>query len=156
MRETTLPYPKRLLELWREGRVQEVWFWQYKGLFDQLDLDNAQSPEQRQKGFHFGEWFTAIHFWTKGYQVLTEKYGMPGRKKGSTLSRILGPDGARFLTQLRGGRPDVLIFDDEHKFFFFVEVKRLKESLNSNQKRTFLQIEKELGCQILVVRLKPV
>jgi hypothetical protein len=156
MRETTLTYPKQLLELWRQGHVHKVWFWYYRGLFDKFDFQNASSPKQRRAGYHFGEWFTAIHFFTRGYEVLTEKYGMPGRKKGPALLRILGRKGAKFLTGGTVHRPDLLVFDAPHNSFFFVEVKRVKEPLNPAQRKTFRQIEKELGCQVLVVRLKPV
>jgi len=155
MSEYILPYPKELLGLWRKGLVHRVWFWQYKGLFNQLDFDNADGPQHRE-GMHFGEWFTAIDFWTKGYKVLTEKYGLPGRKNSSTLMRILGPAGATFLTSGSVCRPDLMVYGPTYNLHSFVEVKRLREPLTDNQKKTFPIIETTLGCQILIVRLKPV
>ena len=156
MQEITLWYPKELRKLWSTGKLHEAWFWEYAGLFDKLDLENAKSQYAMQHGgFHFGEWFTAIHFFTCGYRVLTEKYALRSRKdKWPILVEFIGKKGLAFLTDELPKAPDLFIYDPEHKLFFFVEVKLEGDRITAEQERSFHKLEKELGCQVLIAKLK--
>lgn len=156
MREITLTYPQQLFKFWKAGHVHRVWFWEYEDLFDQSDLSVIRN--QYWRGHHFGEWFTAIHFWKKGYKVLIEKYAFRKHKKHfASAVEVVGKDGMEFLA--RHARsiaqpPDLLVFDPDAKFYFFAEVKRERDRMREKQARFFQELEKKLGCQVLVVNLK--
>jgi hypothetical protein len=75
MRNIKLRYDPSLLMSWKTGRLHDEWFSNYKGLFDTDDLRLAST--QHPRGYHFGEWFTAIHYHKKGYRVLQSKYANP-------------------------------------------------------------------------------
>ncbi len=156
MRGVTLTYPQQLFKLWRAGHVHPVWLWEHEGLFNHSDLSIIR--KQYWRGYHFGEWFTALHFWKKGYNVLIEKYAFRKHKKAfSTAVEVVGKDGMDFLArQARSVAqpPDLLVFDPDAKFYFFAEVKRERDRLREKQRRFFEEIEKRLGCQVVVVSLK--
>ena len=158
MRETQLLYPRRLFQLWKKGHVHEVWFWEYPRLFDKHDLALARSQHHVGRGgYHFGEWFTAIHFWKKGYKVLIEKYVFKeNSEKFKKASELLDKEGMALLVARRRDvqPPDLLVFDPRHGFFFFVEVKRERDRLGRKQKQFFSEIEKKLHCQVLIVNLR--
>lgn len=156
MREITLTYPRELFKLWGAGLVHRVWFLEHDGLFDQSDL--AVIRNQYRRGHHFGEWFAAIHFWSRGYRVLIEKYAFRKHKKHfATAVEVIGKDGMDFFARnarTRAQPPDLLVFDPYAKFYFFAEVKREQDRLREKQGRFFEEIERELRCQIIVVTLK--
>lgn len=154
MREMTLTYPPALYKLWRAGHVHRVWFWEHKGLFDELDL--SQARHQYNSGHHFGEWFTAIWYWNKGYKVLIEKYAFKKHKeKFDKATKLLGRDGMALLRSRRDVQPpDLLVFDSDHRFFF-AEVKRERDKMRKKQKEFFREIEKKLDCHVDIVNLSP-
>ncbi len=156
MREILLTYPRELFKLWRAGHVHRVWLCEYKDLFDQSDL--AIIRNQYRRGHHFGEWFTAVYFWRKGYRVLIEKYAFRKHKKHfATAVGVVGKAGMGFL--VRNVRtvaqpPDLLVYDPEAKSYFFAEVKRERDRLREKQSQFFEAVEKRLGCQVVIVSLK--
>lgn len=156
MREIRLTYPHQLFRLWKQGHVHRVWSCQYPELFDASDISNASN--QYRYGFHFGEWLTAVHFWNKGYHVLQAPYfrstQAKHRRKSDLAAALLSKPGLALLARNRGGHPDLLVFDPEHRFFFFAEVKRERDRLSNDQRRFFSVMEQELGCQVLVVSLQ--
>ena len=154
MREIKLTYPRQLYKLWKAGHVHPVWFWEHKGLFDELDL--SQARHQHYSGHHFGEWFTAIWYWSKSYKVLIEKYTFKKHKdKFDKATKRLGQDGMALLCSRRDVQPpDLLVFDSHHRFFF-AEVKREHDRLRKKQKDFFREIEKKLSCHVEIVNLSP-
>jgi hypothetical protein len=155
MQEITLRYPKELRRLWHAGKLHEAWFWEYTGLFDKNDLDNARGQcRMHHKGYHFGEWFTAIHFFKNGYGVLTEKYALPSRRdKRRILVKFTGKKGLELLTDGRLNLPDLFVYDPGNKVFFFVEVKLESDRLKPEQERSFSKLERELSCQVVIAKL---
>jgi Holliday junction resolvase-like predicted endonuclease len=156
MREFRLTYHRRLYKLWRQGCVHQVWSAQFTDLF--RDSDVAIVRNQYQGGHHFGEWFTALHFWEKGYRVLIEKYAFrKHREDFQTAAKFLGQAGIDFLasnTRTLAQPPDLFVLDPEHNMYFFVEVKRERDRLRATQVQLFKEIEKRFHCQVLVVNLK--
>jgi hypothetical protein len=123
----------------------------YPGLFDERDLSNATN--QHRSGYHFAEWFTAIHFWKKGYRVLYPKYALKSHpRKFAEAKRLLGAARIAFLHEEY--RPDLLIFDQEHAYFIFVEVKRERDRLKDRQIKSFRAIEERFNCPVVLVNLK--
>src|SRR5579863_1170413 len=128
MNEVTLFYPPQLFKRWKRTRMYLRWYRDYKSLFTKRDLSNAEC--QHGGGYHFAEWFTAIHFWQRGYDVLTPKYGLRSNpEKWAAAERILTTRGLRFLTRKKKfdgvtrKRPDLLVFKRGRRTFFFIEVK---------------------------------
>ncbi len=135
--------------------MHRVWYHQYSGLF--VEPDFASVRNQYHRGYHFGEWFTAVHFWNKGYKVLIEKYVFrKHRKSFETATGLLGKDGMSFLAaNIRSvAPPDLLVFDPALRFYFFAEIKRERDRIRPVQRDFFREIEKRLCCQVLVVSLK--
>jgi VRR-NUC domain len=158
MRQITITYPRRLFDLWKKGKVHEAWFLEYRDLFDQRDFQladgvgNGKRP-QHQLGYHFAEWFTAIHFWKKGYRVLLHKYGLRSHLlKFTTTRKLLGKAGMTFLQEEY--RPDLLVYDEKDRYFFFVEVKRETDRLRKHQEASFRRIGERFNCPVFCVELK--
>lgn len=154
MRETRLPYPQQLYSLWKRGFVHRVWYWEYHGLFDELDLSLARHQHDR---YHFGEWFVAIWYWKKGYGVLIEKYAFKKhRKKYAKAAELLGEDGMALIRTRRDVQPpDLLVFNSKGRFFF-AEVKLDRDRMRKKQVEFFRTIEKNLGCPVVIVNLIPI
>lgn len=156
MKTLKLTYPNKLFKLWKSGQVHQVWYSQYGNLFGESDWTNVRN--QYQSGHHFGEWFTAIHFWNRGFRCLIENYAFKKHKKSfQKAAQYLGNDGIEFLS--RNARtvsqpPDLFVFDQELGIYFFAEVKRERDRLRDKQRKHFLEIERKLQCQILLVDLK--
>ena len=153
MRQITLKYPRKLFRLWRQYPIYQVWNWEYPGLFDEKDRSNAGN--QHRGGYHFAEWFTAIHFWKKGYRVLLSKYALKSHhRKFAEARKLLGMARLAFLQEEY--RPDLLVFDQDQRYFFFVEVKRERDRLRNHQIASFRAIEEQFDCPVLLVSLKGV
>jgi len=154
MREIKLNYPAELFTLWKQGKVHAVLFWEHRYLFDERDLAIAKT--QCAGGYHFGEWFAAIHFSKQGYNVLVEKYWSSKHERKFRLARrVLHGKGMRMLDESEVAPPDLLVFKPTSKSFFFAEVKRAKDKLRLPQKKFFERLEKELACRVLLVNLIP-
>ena len=155
MRETVLKYPPELFRLWKAGRVHRAWYWTFAGLFDKQDLSNCE--HQHRDGYHFAEWYSAVHFHTKGFKVLVTKYARKSHaRKYREASRLLGKSSMRLLTRSlrKVSPPDLLVFDPRRRSFFFAEIKREKDKLREKQSRLFREIEKKIRCQVLLIKLK--
>jgi hypothetical protein len=152
MPQITLTYPKRLFARWKRHPIYQTWYWEHPGLFDARDLCNAKN--QHHGGYHFAEWFTAVHFWKKGYKALPPKYALRSRgKKFAEARKLLGPAGMEFLW--KEYRPDLLVFDREHRYFFFVEVKPEGDRLKDREIKSFRAIEQRFACPVFLANLKP-
>ena len=82
------------------------------------------------------------------------KYALKSHpKKLAEARKLLGPAGMEFLQ--KEYRPDLLVFDREHRYFFFLEVKREGDRLRKNQKDSFPAIEERFDCPVFLVNLKP-
>lgn len=156
MRETTLEYARKLYQLWLRGHVHQVWFWEYPELFKLPDFANVRN--QYRRGHHFGEWYTAIYFHKRGWNVLIEKYVFRKHRADHRIAQqLLGKQAMSFLEKNArrvAQPPDLLVFDPHHKFYFFAEVKRERDRLRNTQSQFFQQIQRKFGCQVLVVNLK--
>ena len=149
MQEIELTYARQLFTPWKAGRLHGKWFSKYRALFDADDLRLAR--HQHGGGYHFGEWFTAIHYRKKGYRVLQSKYANPNhRTRHAKALSLLGKEQLAWLW--KKGRPDLLVYSGSR--FFFVEVKRDCDRLSGVQKQRLTQIEERFGCRVYVIRLR--
>jgi len=160
-----LKYNSSLRQKWLDGTLQREWYKDYPQLFDGDDFSIALN----QKNNHFGEWYTAIHYFKKGWRVLIEHYAYSREKtspfytirekKNEEVKRLLGREGFDFLRYLGGKKrqvrpPDLFIFNQKSKFFF-AEVKWGQDKLRDYQKKLFRQIIKKFGVKIELVYVFP-
>ena len=89
--------------------------------------------------------------------MLVTKYARKSHsRKYKEAERVLGRRSLQLLVRRlkQVSPPDLLVFDPVHRFFFFTEVKRDKDRLQAKQRQFFHEIEKKVGCQVLLVNLK--
>jgi hypothetical protein len=153
MTETEFYYPGKLFEDWKRGLIHKRWYEYYRDTFCEVDLSIVEN--QHVGGYHFGEWFMTLHYLHEGYEVLTEKYALPSHHQGRAKAiEILGEAGVSFLDEMY--TPDLLVFKKSYpKTFFFVEVKRDHDKLETNQEKSFPKIEQKFKCQVKIARLLP-
>ncbi len=172
--ETWLRYRSELRQDWLKepSPLKEQWYMKYErteegthggwpgtGIFEPYHINEVRRPVLRDQGrAHFGEWFTAIHYYDLGYQVLVEKYCFEKKhtKMFARASAVLGSDVLTNLISLRLGQlPDLLVYRNDKGQLdrFFVEVKRPKEGYTTGQAKLFPHIEDKLRIPITTVRL---
>jgi len=144
---------------WKRGRLHYKWFQKHRSIFDGDDLRIVRS--QHQFGRHFGEWFTAIHYAKKRYNVLVEKYtcgvrsGIHPRKRKS-ISKILGDDALKTFHKWKGQfdsqAPDLFVF--KGKEYFFVEVKKGRDAVRACQNEYFKRIKRAFHCGVVIADLQ--
>lgn len=93
--------------------------------------------------------------------MLVEKYIYKNHpRKLKTLSYILTAKEVEYLKKGRKKRkcqpPDLFVYKPKDKEFFFVEVKRDTDHMRKPQEKFFKDIEKKLGCKVLICDLKAV
>ncbi len=151
MESSFLSFDPQLLQEWKHGDLIGKWFRKYD-CFDQDDLRLAINRPQ----YHFYEWFSAIHFYKKGYRVLVEQYiYKPHKRKIKISVKIIGEDGLSFLKRaskdLKSQPPDLFVYIG--KAFFFVEVKAPKDKLRENQEKLFKKIENRFSTEVVILNL---
>lgn len=158
MQELRLTYPRNLFELWRSGEIAGSWHVEYPLLFKDSDWRTIRN--QYALGYHFGEWFSARHFWNAGHRVLIEKYVFPGshREDFAIAERLLGKEA---LLYLKGKArqcqpPDLLVYLPDFSSFFFAEIKLESDVLREEQRVYFDEVEKLCGCEVWIVKLSGV
>jgi hypothetical protein len=155
MKQELLYYPAQQLQLWKVGELSGKWHNELPDLFKDEDLRHVQN----QPYAHFGEWFTAIHYWKQRYRVLIEKYVFPKAhpKACSTAKDLLGVDLFRFLCEHARScqPPDLLVYRPNFQSFFFVEVKLGHDHLRPSQKAHFECLEQMTRQEVVLVNLKP-
>jgi hypothetical protein len=154
-----LPYQRGDYLAWKRGRLHDKWFQENNLIFDEDDLRIARS--QHPFGIHFGEWFTAIHYAGEGYNVLVEKYtcGVRSgihRRKREFICEILGDDALKTLRKWKKRHrcqpPDLFVFND--KEYFFVEVKKERDSVRACQTAYIKEIERTFHCGVVIADLQ--
>ena len=144
-----LIYDPKLYKEWLDGSLKKEWVKSYPDLFDEDDFRITID----QKGFHFGEWFVAIHYHKQGYKVLVEKFIYKNHpKKLKIVNKILGKDNVEYLRSLKNQPPDLFIY--KGKNFFFSEVKKDTDKLSKSQEECFNEIAKKLKTRVVIAELK--
>ena len=107
---------------------------------------------------HFGEWFTAIHYWKEGYRVLIEKYVFQNHPKACSIAKgVLGEPLFCFLREHAPWYcqpPDLLVYRPDLLSHFFVEVKLGRDRLRPNQEAHFKRLEEMFNQEIRTVKVK--
>jgi len=121
MKEMVLYYNPRLKEEWTSGNLKKLW----KERFSDLFTDKDYKLVNNQNSYHFGEWFAAIIFFLQGYRVFIEKYTCSGKRPEQIkkMKEIMGESNFEKVMAKASGAPDLFVFDEKTKKFFFVEVK---------------------------------
>ncbi len=150
-----LPYPREYRTLWRNRHLQCTWFREYEDLFDCDDLRLAMRPDGRT--YEFGEWFTAIDFWKRGFNVLLPKYTHPKNKvKYAKAVKLLGKANVERLA--KPGRPDLLAYKGK-RHLAFVEVKVKGDQVRPHQERMMRWISEHFSSgsvvDVFVYKLRP-
>jgi hypothetical protein len=149
--ERTFLFRPSLLEAWKRGELIEGWCRDYPFLFD---LDNRRNAlGQCHRGYHFGEWFTAIALFQRfGLHSVVGKYVfLSHRWKTEAFNRIVTDQSVRaFLRgKLKGlplKRPDLLVYGpDEPSDYCFIEVKVKADSLKALQQEHLKKIGQRTG-----------
>jgi hypothetical protein len=135
--------PQALSDLWRAGEINELanlWSLQYPGLFDEVDLHIAQ----RQRPYHFPEWFTAVHlFQREGARSMVEKYDQPKSHPGkyARYERVTTKEQRRDLLHICEEKidgdgvqlPDLFVTALDESEFWFAEIKGPGDKLSKRQ-----------------------
>jgi hypothetical protein len=131
-----LTYSSEWDKSWKARRKQFQWFTEFPDLFDSSDLEIAVS----QPSAHIGEWSAAIEFHRRGFGVLIEKYTLQRQhpRAYQRASQVLGEKQMWLLAGNSGLAPDLLVYNDEIRFF--VEVKRGADALKDSQRTLFGQL----------------
>jgi hypothetical protein len=152
--EETVEYPI-LRKRWRSGELPKIWRAECPLLFDE---DDFRLTPQASYAYHFGEWFGAIYYYKKGYQVLVEQYVFRNHpRQVNLLKQIVGKEGLPKLRKMCFGKtqpPDLFVYKDSEPVFF-VEVKMEPDKLGAKQVRLFIEIQKELNIEVRLLHLRP-
>lgn len=156
MKPEVLYYPAQQLQLWKAGELPKEWRGKYPRLFKDADWRHVQNQLDK----HFGEWFTALHYYKRGYRVLIEKYVFPKShfEDCSIAENLLGKECFCFLREHARcfcQPPDLLVYRRDFQSFFFVEVKLGPDHLRPNQEVHFKRLGKMINQKIYLVELKP-
>jgi hypothetical protein len=176
---TTIYCPQVLPELWRQGlpgeppELAKQWHRQYPELFDDDDLVHVQN--QARRGYHFYEWYAAIHLFQRdGSRSLVEKYDtyenhqlnqrrQKHRRKVAEYERVV-PESQREIlhaicSEFRVQLPDLLVLPVDGISFAFAEVKGATDgTVNREDQRGMRDAIWErlrVHVEIIAVRLLP-
>ncbi len=175
---TTIYCPRVLPELWRQGggeppELAKQWHRQYPELFDDDDLVHVK--KQATDGYHFYEWYAAIHLFQRdGSRSLVEKYDTyenhrlnhrrhKHRRKVAEYERAV-PESQREIlheicSEFRVQLPDLLVLPIDGISFAFAEVKGATDgTVNRKDQRGMRDAIWErlrVPVEIIAVRLLP-
>jgi hypothetical protein len=154
--EETIFFPLALRKRWVEGNLAQEWFETHPDLFDSEDLRITECQED----YHFYEWFGAIHYYYRGYDVLVEQYiYKPHKRKLEEVETLLGAVGLARLQSLVKSLhcqpPDLFVYKRASKEFFLVDVKSKRDKLRDNQLTAFSEIAREFETEVRILRVLP-
>jgi hypothetical protein len=172
---TTIYCPRALPDLWRQADPGQPpplatrWREQYPDLFDEDDL--ALLVNQARRGYHFYEWYAAIHLFQRdGSRSLVEKYDtyenhrlnhrrQGHRRKVAEYERVVPESQRQVLHEIcslcRAQLPDLLVMPADGTSFAFAEVKGATDgSLHRQGQRCVRDaILQRLGVPVEVIRV---
>ncbi len=176
---TTIYCPRVLPKLWRTSLPEEPpqlarqWYEQYPEIFDDDDL--AHVVNQAPRGYHFYEWYSAIHLFQRdGSRSLVEKYDSyenhrlnqrrrGHRRKVAEYERVVPETQKQMLheicSEFRVQLPDLLVLPADGTSFSFAEVKGATDgTLNREDQRGMRDAIRErlrVPVEVIKVRLLP-
>lgn len=177
---TTIYCPQVLHDLWRQGlngeppELAKQWHRQYPELFDDDDLVHVRN--QALSGYHFSEWYAAIHLFQRdGSRSLVEKYDTyennrlnhiqrnTHRRKVAEYERVVPESQRQILHEICSEcsvqLPDLLVLPIDGMSFSFAEVKGPTDGTlwREDQRRMRDAIWERLRVpvEIIAVRLLP-
>jgi VRR-NUC domain len=172
---TTIWCPRVLPELWKQsadGELPELakqWRLQYPGLFDDDDVDHIK--HQTQRGYHFSEWYSAIHIFQRdGALSLVEKYDayeihhsnqlrQKHQRKVAEFERVV-PQAQRDLmheicAEFHVGPPDLFVLPANGQPFYFVEVKGANDgTFTREDQRGVREAIRQMGIRVEVIKVR--
>jgi transketolase len=173
---TTIYCPNGLPEIWRQGLRGEPpplanqWQQQYPELFDDDDLEHIKN--QAHDGYHFSEWYAAIHLFQRdGSRSLVEKYDTyenhrlnqlrkKHRRKVAEYESAV-PQAQRqvlheICSELKVQLPDLLVLRADRTSFAFAEVKGAADSTVNREDQRGMRdaIWERLGVPVEVIKIR--
>ena len=157
-RPLTVAFSTAQRERFTSTALMLEWRRRYPALFDEDDERLAKS----QTGHHFFEWLGAVimHEAT-GYRCLLQKYQFKTHPAKQEVLRRIAPTALRRLLETRANgrfgmmqRPDLLMYSDDERDFFFCEVKGLNDRLSKRQVAFFGVIAEVTGKPVRLLEFK--
>lgn len=142
--ELTFTYHHLQRRQYRNGTLVRDWLERYPDLFDRDDARVLASAHQRT--YNFLEWLSAVLlFEATGYFTLLPNYTSKKHpEKCEKLKNILSSRLYDWLCKHKSGQPDLFVYNNSTRDWFFCEVKSAKETINKNQKKWMVQFERAL------------
>ena len=126
------------------GGLASRWKELYPALFDDDDWRLAET--QRASGYHFFEWLGAVLIYNAtGWHSLVEKYQFEFHERKAQI--LKGIDDRKLMAAIQhlkdNGRvqgPDLLVYSQDLKDWYFCEVKGASDHLGTMQKAIFEEL----------------
>jgi len=109
------------------------WRQRYPSLFDERDTEVLKTEHQRR--YNFLEWLAAVLIYeSTGLRSWVAKYTARSHSsKHDALRRCLPPDLADWVFKNEAGQPDLFVYSDDYKSWYFCEVKGPRDQMRANQ-----------------------
>lgn len=139
-------------ERFKSGELPKEWKRQFPKIFDQDDLRLTES----QRKLHFFEWLGAIViFQDTGHLSLVEKYEFERHIRKTELAARILPKNVFALIKQKGAQcPDLLVYSNDLRDWFFCEIKGDKDDLSDAQRSYFGQLSRASNKPVKVLRFK--
>jgi hypothetical protein len=141
-------------EAFFSGVLTRQWAKEYPFLFD----INDEKIALNQPSYHFFEWSAAIRIYEEiGYFCLIEKYQFKNHKQKNLIFRdLVNPDLYDFIVNRKNNiypqAPDLFVYNNLVKDWFFCEVKGPKDEIRISQKEYFEMIERICKTEVKIIR----
>lgn len=145
-------YRKQQRALFQSGTLVKNWRKEYPHLFDERDEHFATT----QPDNHFFEWLTAILFYHSiGYLSLQEYILKTHPRKRQLFESFVSENVFDSIDFDQGGLPDLFVYSNPDRDWFFCEVKGGSDRIRPNQVKRFKELEKLTGKRPKIVQLVP-
>ena len=150
-----------LRDLFLKGHLIQEWSIMYPMIFDDDDKRTALSQAESHKA-HYYEWLAAIIIYhAKGLLSLNQKYAYPSHYyKREILKKLMigKPKVYEFIIRRGIGNvtqlPDLLVYKNDYKKWFFAEVKGPTDKLSPKQIELFKQLQHITGKKVVLIEFQ--
>jgi hypothetical protein len=144
-------YTKEQRSRFQSGKLVKLWRKTYPQLFDERDEHFACT----QPDNHFFEWLSAILFYeSTGYLSLQEYILRTHPRKRNLFKSFVSKRLFDNIDFDQGGLPDLFLYSNKTRDWFFCEVKGGSDRIRPNQIKRFGELEKLTGIKPKLVKLK--
>jgi hypothetical protein len=135
------------------GELGEIWYGQYRELFDEDDYRLYRT--QCKFGYHFYEWLGAILLYeATGFLSLVEKYGCANHNRKLSIWQKVAP-----IPDLPddAGYPDLFVYAPDHTDWYFCETRGASDRIGDGQRHCFRELcraSKKKVCVMWLTELR--